>query len=84
MIHGGASGADTRAAECAAECGWRTEEHRAVWAVYGRRAGIIRNVEMVDAGADICLAFIKDNSPGATHCATYAGATGMDVRIFRA
>lgn len=84
LVEGGATGADSIALAYAESMDWGIEEHRAKWPVYGRRAGIIRNVEMVDAGADICLAFIKDNSPGATHCAGYAEATGIPVKRYRA
>lgn len=91
LVHGGARGADEIAMHYAEAMDWGIEEHRAQWVVYGKRAGIMRNVEMVNAVVAvrhlepvICLAFIKDHSPGATHCATYAGACGLKVRIFRA
>lgn len=79
LVHGGAPGADTIAAHIAARHGWAIEEHPANWAKYGKQAGYLRNQEMVDLGADICLAFIKDHSRGATMCADLADAAGIPV-----
>ena len=83
LVHGAARGADATAAKVAAGFGWRIEPHPADWnGGYGKRAGFIRNAEMVKAGADVCLAFIRGGSPGATHCADLAEEAGIPVRRF--
>lgn len=46
-------------------------------------AGFYRNENMVHLGADLCLAFIADESKGASHCARYAEAQGLTVVYFR-
>lgn len=51
---------------------------------YCPAAGMNRNQHMVDLGADLCLAFIRDRSRGATDCARRARAAGVEVREWRA
>lgn len=53
------------------------EPHPADWRTYGRAAGHIRNAAMVKLGADICLAFIQDGSPGASGCLAMARKAGI-------
>lgn len=82
VIHGAARGADEFADEAAHEFWMATEPHPADWNTHGKRAGFIRNAQMVALGADICLAFIRNGSRGATHCAGLAEKAGIPVRRF--
>lgn len=56
------------------------EPHPAAWHLHGRKAGPLRNQHMVAKGADICLAFIRNGSRGATGCADLAEAAGITTK----
>ena len=58
----------------------RSERHPARWDILGKRAGIVRNRHMVMTQPDLCLAFIHNGSPGATHCARLAAEYGIPTR----
>jgi len=72
-------GADAICENLGKLAGWIVETHPAEWNKYGRCAGYKRNAEMVLLGADMCLAFIKNESKGATHTATYAEKRGINT-----
>ena len=82
VVHGGARGADELADRAARDLGFLVEEHPADWAKHGKAAGFIRNQEMVNAGADICLAFLKSGAAnrGTKDCIGRAEAAGIPVR----
>lgn len=57
------------------------EPHPADWKTHGKAAGPIRNREMAQAGADLCLAFWDGKSRGTLSMITEAVKAGIPVRI---
>jgi hypothetical protein len=88
LVHGACpTGADNYADQWA---GWSSvypgfnvtvETFPADWS-QGKKAGPLRNQKMVDAGADICLAFPTDESRGTLDCIRRARAAGIPVKVF--
>lgn len=59
------------------------ETHPADWEQHGNRAGFVRNKEMVDAGADLCLAFWDGQSSGTRDTMDRAYVEGIPVEEIR-
>lgn len=83
LVHGGCRGVDVDVAALWCAAGRREEVHPAEWGVHGRAAGPIRNQLMVDLGADMCVALIRDGSRGASHCADAAEQAGIETYRIR-
>jgi hypothetical protein len=89
FVHGAAPGADTLADRFAKSArkflmskGYQVdiEPHPADWPSFGKGAGPKRNKEMVDLGADICIAFFSHpDSKGTRGCVSLAKAAGIEV-----
>ncbi|QGF20319.1 hypothetical protein SEA_SIXAMA_169 [Gordonia phage Sixama] len=79
LVHGGAAGADNIAGYIWFEFGGNVEVHYANWDQYGKAAGNIRNQEMVDLGAYLCLAFPMKQSTGTFDCIKRADKAGIPV-----
>jgi len=87
VVHGNGRGADRIAS------GWAraqnsmgrnvTEEvHHAQWDALGKKAGPMRNIQMVNSGADIALAFPTASSVGTRHTMKLAAIAGIKIRNY--
>lgn len=85
IVHGDCpTGADRMAADWASSIPRVIiEAYPANWNRYGKSAGFIRNSEMVNRGADILFAFIKDDSKGASMTLDIATKAGIPAKVFR-
>lgn len=57
--------------------GYEPERHPARWGQFGKQAGHIRNQEMVNQGADMCLGFPLPGSRGTVDCMRRAQLAGI-------
>ena len=75
------AGADAIAADYAAPArpGTRSKAGPPAGGCIGRAAGYRRNAEMIASGADGCVAFVRDGSPGSSATVAMAKAAGIPV-----
>ncbi|MFJ3839432.1 DUF2493 domain-containing protein [Streptomyces sp. NPDC090054] len=85
LVHGGCpTGADAIAHTWGGRTGVTIDVFIADWAGSGKAAGPLRNARMVAEGADVCLAFIRNGSRGASHTVALARRAGIPVRAWTA
>jgi hypothetical protein len=83
IVSGGARGPDTMGEEIAKELGIPTIIHLPDWNRYGKRAGFIRNMDIV-RDANIVYAFFAPGpkSKGTSHTVNEARIKGVPVHIY--
>jgi hypothetical protein len=81
VIHGGALGADAIADESAARHGLKVSAFYADWDTHGKKAGIIRNLLMLDQKPEFVLAFWDGSSKGTLHTINEARKRRIPVEI---
>ena len=87
FIHGGARGADrlvdlaVRDENLEYDYEYETEVFYADWETHGKRAGILRNIEMLDEQPDLVVAFWDGESKGTKHTIEEAGRRGIPVEV---
>jgi hypothetical protein len=82
VIHGGARGADLLAAGLAVGLGLDVTEYPADWRGEGKRAGVLRNLAMLNSEPDLVLAFWDGLSLGTAHVVREARARGIATEVF--
>lgn len=82
LIHGACpKGADKLANDIAEKLGWEIERYPADWDRLGKKAGVLRNEDMVDTRPDLVLAFPLPEGTGTQHCIGYAVKKGCHVVV---
>lgn len=92
LIHGDCRGADKIAGYVGKHLGFELSVKPANWKLYGKRAGVLRNLEMIQEALSyktkaqqvIVLAFHDniDKSKGTKHCIEQAKAKGLNVLLY--
>lgn len=80
IVSGGATGADSLSERYAKENNIQTLIFKPNWDKYGKRAGYLRNIEIVD-NSDLVIAFWDGKSQGTKHSLQYAKKQGVPVKI---
>jgi len=84
LIHGACRGADTLAGEIGAKIGYVVQAYPADWKKHGRRAGPIRNAQMLAEGKpDFVVAFATKLSGGTWDMVLKARKARLNVTIVR-
>lgn len=83
VIHGGAAGVDLTADEEARELGIHVARVDALWGVYYRAAGPVRNGMMLALEPDVCFAYFRDRatSKGTKNMVEQCTRAGITVHV---
>lgn len=79
IISGGAKGVDSLAERLAYEANIPIDVIKPNWHKYGKKAGILRNIDMVKSGANALIALWDGKSNGTKHMIDIAKKKGLKV-----
>jgi hypothetical protein len=82
MIRNRVEGLDSMAGEIAKSLGWEVEVFEADWDREGKKAGVWRNVRMLDTRPTRVIAFWDGSSKGTRHCFEEAIKRGIPTDIY--
>lgn len=82
VISGGARGADKMGEDLAREMGLEVRVFPADWEAYGKQAGYLRNLQMLDQDPDQVWAFWDGHSRGTRHTIREARKRDIPTRIW--
>src|SRR5262245_8141953 len=82
VIHGAARGVDSYAQTYAQKLGFSEQAFPADWRGKGKRAGFLRNLEMLEQKPDLVLAFQRNKSRGTQHTIDEARRRGIHVVVY--
>lgn len=81
LVSGGAVGVDTLAEEYARQHGLPIRVIRPNYALYGRKAPLVRNRQIVEF-SDLVIALWDGSSTGTVYTVNYAQERGVPVRLY--
>lgn len=81
ILHGAAPGADKVASAWGSRVRLPVRAFPADWETHGKRAGVIRNLSMLDQEPDLVLAFQRNGSRGTQHTIDEARRRGIPVEV---
>lgn len=81
IVTGGALGVDSAAMAAVKKYGRSVLVHYPDWNTYGKKAGYLRNVKIVE-DADVVVAFWDGFSKGTAHTISEAQKAGKGVQVF--
>jgi hypothetical protein len=84
VVEGCYRGADQMAEDWASERGVALDHHPADWTLYGKAAGPIRNLQMLETKPDLVLAFHRNlaESKGTANMVAIARKAGINVKVY--
>lgn len=82
IVSGGANGADKLGEQFAKKYKISLSVHKPQWDIYGKRAGFVRNKEIVDQSDEI-IAFWDGSSPGTKNTINLAYQSNKKIEIIQ-